>query len=314
MDGRTVCTVAKTLFSCEETREKGKREQQKKEEEKRKKKEERRGLKVEATRGKVFVGSGGFLFAAFREELVDDVEGLEIDGLGRMILKEFNPFNTTARLDEITKLVAATFIDSVSNGEDVCETLKSDVDDAKIRTAEEFAKRGNATELNEKSDLILTSARGGVGKSPSGFLLDIKVGVIEEFDEDGDETVVNDVLDLDLSACGDVGDCPADLFEHRLAGDLEEFTKASQSTALNDVRRLKVVSSDGVSNDTKSGRLDAGIVVEEEFNDALHGAGLDDGADVVRVSIGDVGEGPKRVSNDFGVLRVEEFTEDGDEG
>jgi len=77
---------------------------------------------------------------------------------------------------------------------------------------------------------------------------------------------------------------------------------------------LKVVSSDGVSNDTKSGSLDAGIVVEEEFNDAFHGAGLDDGADVVRISIRDVGEGPKRVADDFGVLRVEEFTKDGDQG
>lgn len=231
-----------------------------------------------------------------------------------MVLELLDLLNTTALVDQFAELVVTTLKDLDSDGEDVGESLKSDVDDTEVRARQQLAKRRDAAEVDEGTDLVGTSRGGRVGESPSGFFLDVKVSVVEHLDEEGDDAVLKDVLHLDLGTGCDVGDSPADLLEGGLAGHLDELTKARQSTALDDVCGLDVVSSHSVSDDAEGRRLDARVLVEKELDDALHGTGLDDGRDVVGVSISDVGNGPEGITNDLGIIRVEEFSKNGDEG
>ena len=120
----------------------------------------------------------------FGKVLLDDVVGLHVNLLVRVILAAVDLLHSTSLLD-----VDGVAVDVVSLGslvhladlEDVLDAVEGHLDDFVVQTSQQVAQGPNATLIDEVADLLghLKAAGGGIGDGPTSLLAGLEISVGE---------------------------------------------------------------------------------------------------------------------------------------
>jgi hypothetical protein len=200
----------------------------------------------------------------------------------------------------------------LANLKDVLKTIQSNLDDLVVRASEEVAKRLNASLRNEVADLIglLETTRGGVGYGPASFLAGLEVAIGEQVDQWGNDTGIDNRLDLAGVTSSDVGDGPAGLLADSILRGAQKGQKGGKGTTVDDDLSLDIVTGNDITHRPQSGGLDGSRSVHKKFDQTARDAGLDNSLDLVVGTVGEVGDGPASVNQDLIVKHVDELSED----
>lgn len=166
--------------------------------------------------------------------------------------------------------IVSVFVDSsslllvtFSHLQNILQSIQSDLNDLVVGTLQQIAKRLDASLGNEVSNLtrFLQSSTGGIGHSPTSFLLGLEVGVLEDVDEGRDNVGIDDGLNLLRTSSSDIRDSPTCLLSDSFLGRPEEGKKCRESSRSQNDLGLQVISGDNVTDRTKSRSLNSGGMV-----------------------------------------------------
>ena len=198
---------------------------------------------------------------------VHDVETLLVDLQVLVVLQVVDVDHSAGLLDELSVLVGSTrsgsLLVDISDLQDVLQTVKGDLNYLVVHGVEQVAHWLDAALGNEVSDLVglLKSARSGVRNGPTGLLLGLKIGVLQNVDQRRNDVAVcqrgpgyyeysrvNDRLNLQWRPGGDVGNGPAGLLSDTVLGRGEQAKQSWQGAGRNDDLSLQIVTSDDVTD------------------------------------------------------------------
>ena len=111
----------------------------------------------------------------FREESVDDSEGLLVDGLVLVVLEVLDLVQPVALLDHVADLLSLA--DLVRGAEDVVDAVEDDGDGLVVSGGEEVAERLEDPVLAEGNDLLDRASGSQVGHCPRSLLLSLEVAL-----------------------------------------------------------------------------------------------------------------------------------------
>lgn len=133
-------------------------------------------------------------------------------------------------------------------------------------------------------------------------------------DERRNDVCINDSLDLSGVASGDVGNSPAGLLADSVLARAQEREESWQGTAINDDLCLDIITSNNITDRSQSRGLDGGRCMHEQLDKATRDTGFDDSLDLIVRAIGEVGNSPTRINQDFIVQGVDELRQDRESG
>ena len=147
---------------------------------------------------------------------LDNVEGLAVNLVVLVLLAVEDLLHTTGLLDEVGGLVdgqTTGLLVLLTDLQEVLEGVQGHLDDSVVGNGKQVTQWLYAVLSDQVSDdlRLCQTSGGGVGDSPTGFLLCLVLCGLQDLDQSWDDVGVNHSLDL-LSVTGsDVGDGPAGL-------------------------------------------------------------------------------------------------------
>lgn len=260
-----------------------------------------------------YVGGGILIVFLSGEVGLQDVDYLLVDFVVAVALKGFDVIQTAALFNQVGVFVASVIVSVLlADLQQVLQSLEGDQDDTGITTSQQFAHRLDEVVVDHVADLFAGTTRGSVTQGPSGFLLDVEVGVLEEEDQTRNDHGVDDGLDLDSVSGSNVGDSPAGLLLDSLLRGVEQGAEARKNGDVDDDLGLVVITSYDVTDSTKGRGLDRVGGMEEELDHLTGDTNFDDGLNTLVGSIRKVRKSPAGVGQNLVVGRIDEASQSGE--
>mmetsp|Transcript_11436 Transcript_11436/g.19599 ORF Transcript_11436/g.19599 Transcript_11436/m.19599 type:complete len:218 (-) Transcript_11436:658-1311(-) len=201
------------------------------------------------------------LFLVGLEIILKDLDRLFVDIMVRMGLQALDLVQTTTLIHNKSKLILGPVYGltlGLAHSQDIFKAFECHLDDSSLLYIQLVAERRYGVLPHQVDNLSAGATRSGIGHCPSSFLADIKLCRGQKMNQLGNDTSINDGLDLLAITSRNVTNGPARLLSDALLDRVQPFGKGQEHTSVNDSLGLQIVTRDNISNGSQHWGLDGG--------------------------------------------------------